>query len=160
MEIILIAAIDENKGIGYKNQLLKKIPEDLKRFKEKTSNHVVLMGKNTWDSLPIKPLPNRINCVITRDHTKKEEYERVGSTVESSLKYLQEKKFKKVFVIGGGKTYAAALPFATKLDITHIKGKHKADCFFPDFESDFTLENKEIFGDLEFCTYVKKNKKI
>ena len=62
----IIVAIDLNNGIGYDNELLVKIPEDLKRFKEITSGHTVVMGRKTWESLPKKPLPNRRNIVLSR----------------------------------------------------------------------------------------------
>ena len=63
--ISAIAAVDENLGIGYKNELLCNIKEDLKRFKELTTDNIVIMGSKTWESLPTKPLPNRVNIVVT-----------------------------------------------------------------------------------------------
>jgi dihydrofolate reductase len=65
--ISAIVAVDQNWGIGYKGELLEHLPPDLKYFKELTTGHVVVMGRKTWDSLPKKPLPNRINYVITRE---------------------------------------------------------------------------------------------
>ena len=64
--ISAIVAVDENWGIGFNGELLEKIPEDMKHFKELTTNSIVVMGRKTWDSLPIKPLPNRLNMVISR----------------------------------------------------------------------------------------------
>ena len=69
--IAAIVAVDNDWGIGYNNQLLENIPEDLKRFKELTTGHTVVMGTNTWKSLPKKPLPNRRNIILSR---KKEVY--------------------------------------------------------------------------------------
>ena len=63
--ISAIVAFDKEFGIGYKNQLLQSVPEDLKRFKELTTDKVVVMGRKTWESLPKRPLPNRHNIVIT-----------------------------------------------------------------------------------------------
>jgi len=63
--ISAIVAVDNNWGIGFNNDLLERIPEDLQRFKSLTTDNIIIMGRNTWDSLPIKPLPNRITIVIT-----------------------------------------------------------------------------------------------
>ena len=65
--IAAIVAVNKDWGIGYQNQLLEHIPDDLKRFKELTTGNLVVMGSNTWRSLPVKPLPNRYNAVITRN---------------------------------------------------------------------------------------------
>ena len=64
--ISAIVAVDENWGIGSNNELLEHIPEDLRRFKKLTDENTVVMGRKTWDSLPVKPLPNRFNIVISR----------------------------------------------------------------------------------------------
>ena len=156
MEVILIAAIDENRGIGYKNKLLKPIKEDLKRFQKLTLGHPIIMGKNTWDSLPYKPLKDRTNCVITRPGTSIDGILNRGNTTEEVLEYFEVNLFDKVYVIGGEKIYREALPHATKLEITHIKGKYKADRFFPEFSSQFKLKKKKEFEEFSFYTYNRK----
>ena len=65
--ISAIVAVDNNWGIGYNGKLLERIPEDLKYFKELTNNNVIVMGRKTWNSLPVNPLPNRTNIIITRN---------------------------------------------------------------------------------------------
>jgi dihydrofolate reductase len=130
--IAAIAAVDNNWGIGYNGNLLASIPEDLKYFKELTNNKVVVMGRKTWDSLPRKPLPNRINFVITRN--PKEDYE---ITLEELKTWLNFTK-KDVFIIGGGQIYEELLPFCEKVYITKIyKAFENVDTYFPNLDKNF-----------------------
>ena len=92
----MIAAVGENLELGYQNQLLCHLPIDLKHFKEITSGHTVLMGDNTWFSLPKKPLPNRRNIVITLDDVAFPDCETVHS-IEDALDLRREDSGQKVF---------------------------------------------------------------
>lgn len=99
----LIACIDNNWGIGYNNNLLFHIPDDLKRFKEITNNKVVVMGRKTFESLPnVKPLPNRINIVITKDKKYRPNSVVVINSFEELLLHLKIYKQENIFIIGGG----------------------------------------------------------
>lgn len=139
----LIAAIDENRGLGKNNQLLFKIPEDMKRFRKITEGHVIIMGRKTFESIG-RPLPNRTNIVITRD----ENYEAPGGIVVHSLdeafvvaaSYAAEKE---VFIIGGGEIFKQSIGSADKLYLTVVKGTYDADTFFPDYSVFTKVEFEE-----------------
>ena len=123
--ITLIAAINKNNGIGYKNELLYDIPEDRKLFRELTLGKVVIMGRKTWLSLPHKPLPGRTNVVVSR-HTI------------SLRKALELYKDKDICIIGGGKVYKQAMRYADELSLTVIHDdKKKADTFFPAIPTEY-----------------------
>ncbi|MCX7954719.1 MAG: dihydrofolate reductase [Bacteroidales bacterium] len=126
----IIVAVDLRGAIGYKNNLLWHIPEDLKYFKSLTINNTVIMGKNTWLSLPVKPLPNRENIIISTS-LKNIPNVLVFSTFSDALKYCC-KKNNECFFIGGEKIYKQAINFVDNIYLTRIlKEANHADAFFP-----------------------------
>lgn len=125
----LIAAVSENWGIGYHNQLLYHIPEDMKHFKELTTGHSILMGRNTMNSLNDKPLPNRFNILITQDLYNVPE----GFVGIESLKALHQHD--DIFCIGGAMVYKACLPFADTIYLTKIFDTKPADTYFPNLDN-------------------------
>lgn len=135
--ISLIAALTNTGAIGKENDLLLIIPDDLKRFKELTTNHAVLMGRKTWESLPekVRPLPNRTNIVVTRQR----DYDAPGAVVCTSLEEALEKaEAGEVFVIGGGQLFTETLPLADRLYLTLIDSDQDGDIFFPPYKDVFT----------------------
>ena len=133
--ISAIVAVDNNWGIGFNGDLLEHIPEDLKRFKELTFNKVVIMGRKTWDSLPKKPLPNRLNLVITRQGRFVDEMTIFLSLEEitSRLEHLDDEDH--WFIIGGGEIYKTLLPFCDNVYVTKIfKTYDKVDTYFPNLD--------------------------
>ena len=132
MKISLIAAIGKNRELGKNNDLIWKIPEDLKRFREITRGHAIIMGRKTWDSLPTKPLPNRSNIVITRDTGFKADGAIACSSIEQALEKAGDGE---IFVIGGGQIFKQAMPFADKLYLTVVDANSDADTFFPDYSA-------------------------
>lgn len=132
--IAAIAAVDINWGIGYKGNLLADIPEDKKYFKEKTKDSVVIMGRKTWDSLPIKPLPGRTNYIISRNSFPAGGDSHI-ITLEKAIQLIQSAtKEEKIFIIGGGKIYNALLPYCDTIYITKIYERYEADTYFPDLD--------------------------
>lgn len=125
--ISIIVAIAQNNAIGKDNQLLWHIPADLKRFKLLTTGHTIVMGKRTYYSLPIRPLPNRRSLVIT--DIAGEEIE--GCTMAYSIDEVIEKMDdeKENFIIGGGSVYRQFLPLAQKLYLTIVQKDFDADTF-------------------------------
>ena len=117
MEIHLIWAQDKNKGIGANGKLPWHVPEDLQNFKKITTNSVVIMGRKTWDSLPIKPLPNRRNIVLSK--TKQKNVETFNSW-EMCIEKLKLEKTNKIFIIGGRSIYNIFYNQAHFLHITKI----------------------------------------
>lgn len=144
--ISIIVAIAENRAIGKNNQLLWHLPEDLKRFKKITSGNTVIMGKKTWESLPIKPLPNRKNIVISDNLSDTFQGCSTTYSIEEAVKECNESG--ENFIIGGGSVYKQFLPYAQKLYITLIHKKFEADTFFPEIDLNEwnEIERSEIFS--------------
>lgn len=125
----IIAAIGDNRELGKNNQLLWHIPEDMKRFKTLTTGHTVIMGRKTYESIG-KPLPNRVNIIITSDTT----FTAPNCVIAHSLdEALQKSTDTETFVIGGASIYNQAIDKADKLYLTKVKGTFDADTFFPDY---------------------------
>ena len=129
MKIHLIWAQDKNGGIGYKGQLPWHIPEDLQNFKKLTLNSTILMGRKTWESLPIKPLPKRRNIVLTRKkNLEVESYQ----SIDECLTKLTNDNTDELFIIGGSTIYNSFIDKADELHITLIDEKTKhIDTIFP-----------------------------
>ena len=134
--IAAIAAVDLNLGIGFGNDLLEHIPEDLAYFKQLTTGKVVVMGSNTWHSLPRKPLPNRYNIIITRTPPYEEESDGYSFHTWEEVEDFLKTTDRDVFIIGGGKVYERLLPYCDKLYLTFIgKGYENVDTYFPAFDA-------------------------
>lgn len=139
--MILIFAVDGNWKIGYSGYMLAEIKEDLKRFKEITEGHIVIMGRVTLEALPgQKPLPNRTNILITRNKDYKAEGFLVVNSMEDLfplLKGINPNEEKKVFVTGGGTIARQLLLFCNKAYITKIfKDFQNTDTFIPNLDLD------------------------
>ena len=122
--INIIVAYDKNLAIGKDNTLVWRQSADLKRFKELTTGHTVVMGRKTYESIG-KPLPNRRNIVITRQDIKIDGIEIVNSIED--IKNIKED----IFIIGGGEIYEKFIIFADRLYVTEIDCEIDADTWFP-----------------------------
>ena len=132
--ISIIAAIDQNNAIGLNNSLLCHLPNDLKYFKRITAGHPVIMGWRTYQSLPIKPLPDRKNIVIC-DMTNVSTPDCIlVSSIEEACKHCDDAE--ECFVIGGAMVYRQMTPLAQKLYITRIHHAFEADVWFPEIKTD------------------------
>lgn len=135
MKISVIAAVGENGVIGVKGKIPWQLPADLKRFKELTMGHPIIMGRKTYESIG-KPLPGRINIVLTSDAGHKAPGCTVVHSFPDALRAAERSlagDSGEVFVIGGAAVYALALPHAEKMYLTEVKGTFKGDAFFPPF---------------------------
>ncbi len=130
--ISIIVAVASNNAIGMNNELLWHIPDDMKRFKKLTIGHCLIMGKNTWYSLPRRPLPGRTNIVLTDDPCECLDDCVTAYSVEDALAKCE--KGKEVFIIGGGSVYRQFLDRAERMYITHVHKDFDADTFFPDID--------------------------
>ncbi|MDE7388799.1 MAG: dihydrofolate reductase [Muribaculaceae bacterium] len=143
MDIRIIAALTRNGAIGRRGDLLFHIPADLRRFKQLTLGHPIIMGRKTFESFPKGPLPGRRNIVITRNA----DYTRDGIETAPSLEaaIALAEGCERVYVIGGGEIYRQALPLATHLDLTEIDVTvADADTFFPPIDpEDWAIEAAE-----------------
>lgn len=135
----LIVAMSQNRVIGKNNQLPWHLSEDLRRFKQITMGHPIVMGRKTFDSIG-KPLPGRENIVITRDKNFREENVTVMHSVEDFLKWAA-KQSREIFVIGGAEIFRLVLPHAQKIYLTLIEKDFDGDVFLPmiDLKKDFLV---------------------
>lgn len=144
----MIAAVDSNWAIGYKNKLLISIPADMKMFRQETTGKVVVMGRKTLESFPgQKPLPKRINIVLTKNPDYKVEGAIVVSSVEELLEELKKYNTEDVYIIGGETIYRQMLPYADICHMTKIERSYEADAYFPNLDEDpdweVTAESEE-----------------
>ena len=161
-KLALIAAIAKNNAIGLENKLLYWLPNDLKRFKELTTGHTIIMGSNTFRSLPKGALPNRRNIVLSR---KEKEFPGCETfcSLEEALANCSDTEL--VYIIGGEMLYRTALPHADILCLTEVDDTpENADAFFPEFarnewevieQEEHTADEKHAYN-YRFVTYLRR----
>ena len=152
--------MDAQHGIGNKNQLLVRLPEDMAFFKKTTTGHPIVMGRKTFDSIG-RALPNRRNIVITRNPEWRHDGVETASSLDAAAAMIGDAD---AFVIGGGQIYAEAIAHANRLLITEIDKTFECDAFFPAFdkqkweeisrEAHHSAQNEFDFA---FVTYQRKN---
>ena len=142
--ISIIVAVAKNNAIGKDNKLLWHLSEDLKRFKKLTSGHYIIMGKNTYFSLPKRPLPNRTNVVITDIPGEQIDDCIMAYSIEDAISKMDPGN--ENFIIGGASIYRQFLPFANRLYITWVHENFDADTFFPKVdEKEWKIVSKKDF---------------
>ncbi len=133
----LIAAVDRNWAIGYKNELLVRIPEDQKWFRETTTGKAVIMGRKTLESFPNKsPLKNRLNVVITSDMNYSVPGVVVVHSIDEAVEAVRDYADDDVYVIGGESIYRQMLPLCSTAHITKVDYAYQADAHFPDLDKE------------------------
>ena len=167
MIISHIVAMGNDRAIGKDNDLLWHLPNDLRYFKEKTSGHVVVMGRNNWFSIPEKyrPLKDRTNIVLTSADEKDFPGAQVLRSVEDALALAEKEGEKECFIIGGGQLYASTTDIIHRTYITEVKGEFPdADVFYPELNlNDFSevyrmehLADERHKYDYHFVMYERK----
>ena len=163
MELNIICALAANRAIGFRGGLLYYLPADLRHFKQLTTGHTIVMGRKTFESLPKGALPNRRNIVITRQAGYAGQGVEVFHSFEEAMEACANDG--EVYIIGGESVYAAALPHADRLCLTHIHATPpEADTFFPPYDvAEWKVELEEHFEPDEknrqpysFITYRRK----
>lgn len=164
MKIILIVAKARNQVIGKDNQLIWKLSADLKRFKNLTTGHTMLMGRKTYDSLG-KPLPNRTHIIITRNSEfQAPEGHYAFTSLEEAIIFCNKIGVEKLFIIGGGQIYRETIRLCDQLEITEVNAMLDGDTFFPEIDSaiweevereEFAADEKNEFP-YAFVTYKKQ----
>lgn len=131
----LIAAVDKNWAIGYKNGLLVRIPADMKLFRQETAGKAVIMGRTTLESLPSgQPLAGRKNIVLTKRADYAVKGAEVVHSVEEALAAVREYRQEDVYCIGGESVYRQFLPYCNTAHITFIDFAYQADRYFPNLD--------------------------
>jgi dihydrofolate reductase len=133
MIISLLVAIDDNRGIGYRNKIPWRISSDLRRFKRLTMGHHLVMGRKTYESIG-RVLPGRVMIVLTRNPS----YQAAGCVIVHSLEeaviHARAVGEQELFVIGGGEVFSTALQLANRLYLTQVHTRVQADIYFPEIE--------------------------
>jgi len=151
----IVVAMGRNREIGKENQLLWHLPKDLKHFKEITSNHPIIMGRKTYESIG-KPLPNRTNIVISRKTDWFEEGILIVGSIKEALKFAK-KIDENIFIIGGGNIYEQTIDLVDKLEITLVDATLEADTYFPKIDeknwrkTDEICHEKDEKNQFNFC---------
>lgn len=145
MLIALVVAAAENNVIGKDNQLLWRLPNDMKFFKNTTWGMPVIMGRKTFESLG-KPLAGRTNIVITRQEAWQAPGAQVVKSLEEAIAAAGDTDAKEAFVIGGGEIYALALPLAQRIYLTRVHTRLEGDTYFPEFDQ----QQWELLSNLDF----------
>ena len=136
VQVALIVARARNGVIGDRGRLPWRLKSDLQQFKRLTMGHPVIMGRKTWDSLPLKPLPGRLNIVLSRDGALQIDGAAVVTTWDAAYDLAAEQArddaYERVFVIGGAQIYAQALPLADEIYLTEVEADVAGDAHFAD----------------------------
>lgn len=159
-----IVAVDENWAIGYKNELLVRIPADQKFFRQETTGKVVVLGRKTLETFPQgRPLPNRINIIVStkKDYQVKDAI--VVHSIEELLEELKKYDTNDVYIIGGDSIYKQMLPYCDTAHVTKIDRVYEADTYFPNLDEmnewEITADSDEqVYFDLtyHFLKYERK----
>lgn len=147
----LIVAVDNNWAIGNKNQLLVRIPNDHKHFREETTGKVVVLGRKTLETFPQGlPLKNRTNIILSKDRNYQVKDAIVVHSIEELLEELKKYADEDIYIIGGDSVYKQMLPYCNVAHVTKIDHEYEADAYFPNLDKD---EEWKIVADSEEQTY-------
>lgn len=147
----IIVAKASNNVIGMSNELIWHLPNDLKHFKNLTTNHPIIMGRKTYESLG-RPLPNRTNIIITRNAKWKDDKVVITHSLEEALSKAKEVN-EECFVIGGGEIYKQAMLIADELYVTEVHHEFEGDTFFPEID-------EEVYEEISRENYLKDDKHL
>ncbi len=153
----LIVAVDKNWAIGNKQELLVRIPNDHKMFREETTGKVVVLGRKTLETFPNKlPLKNRTNIILSTNKDYQVKDAIVVHSIEELLLQLKQYNTEDVYIIGGESIYKELLPYCNVAHVTKIDHAYEADAYFPNLDEDqeweVTAESEELtYFDLEYA---------
>ena len=154
-EVIIIAAMSENRVIGRNNVMPWLIKEEMAHFTKLTKGWPCIMGRKTWESLPKKPLPGRLNIVVSQALAADSLQDAaIFPSLPDAVEYCAS--YEKTFICGGEAIYRQALALANKIELTLIHREYQGDTFFPEVDTAFWVETKTVrFDTFSFITYTK-----
>ena len=151
--ISAIAALGrKTRAIGKNNDLLWRIPEDMKRLRALTAGCPIIMGSHTFHSIG-RPLPNRLNIVLSSNPLFAENGVEVAHTIEEALAFAKKSENEEVFIFGGGQVYKETFPYIDRLYLTVVESDEEGDTFFPEYQHIFTKEIERIDREHEGLRY-------
>jgi dihydrofolate reductase len=142
--ISIIAAMDRKRGIGVDNKLPWRLSADLKRFRELTMGHHIIVGRKTFESIG-RPLPGRRMIVVTRDGNYKADGCDVAHSVEDAINLARERGESEAFICGGGEIYSQSIGIADRMYLTFVDAEVAADTFFPEFDEREWSERESFY---------------
>jgi dihydrofolate reductase len=142
--VSIIAAMDRKRGIGVDNKLPWRLSADLKRFRELTMGHHIIVGRKTFESIG-RPLPGRRMIVVTRDRNYKAESCEVAHSVEDATRLARERGESEVFICGGAEIYAQSIGIVGRMYLTFVGAEVAADTFFPEFDEQKWDELESVY---------------
>jgi len=147
MKIIIIAAVSENDVIGKDNQLLWRLPADMKFFKEKTLDHCVITGRKNYESIPEKyrPLPGRVNIIVTNNKEYHQDGTIIVHSIEAAITEAKLMNETECFIIGGGEIYKQTIDIADEMWITKVHKEFEGDTVFPSIDESIWKEMRSQF---------------
>ena len=155
MKIVAIAAMDINRVIGRDNQIPWHYPADMKHFVRTTKGHPVVAGRKTYESFKVRPLPGRLNLILTRnpDYTSDEGVV-VCQTLDQAVATAKQSGAEKLFILGGAEIYELSLPMTDEMILTHLPIEVEGDAYFPAWkEGEWEVVEEKKEEDLVFATY-------
>ena len=160
----MIVAVDEHWGIGNKNELLIRIPADMKLFREETTGKVVVLGRKTLETFPGGlPLKNRKNIILSSKKDFQVKDAQVVHSLEELLEELKNYEEEEIYIIGGESVYRMMLDYCKKIHVTKIDRTYEADAFFPNLDEDEAWELSKVLQSgeedgipYEMCLYTRK----
>lgn len=165
--VVIVAGIGtKTRAIGKDNELLFHVPDDLKRFKELSIGHPIIMGRKTFESIVKilgKPLPHRTNIIVTRDESYKHEGTKVAHSLEQAFELAASEYPREIHIGGGAEMYKQALPYVDKLFLTLFDDEQEGDATFPEYTEDFEEINRHEPREhnglkYEWADFERKNK--
>jgi dihydrofolate reductase len=157
-EIIIIAAMSENRVIGKDNAMPWSVKGNLAHFKEMTMGFPCIMGRKTWESLPKKPLSGRLNIIVSKTLTANSFPDtqdiKIFSSLDLAVEYCAD--YEKIFICGGESIYKQALPLANKIDLTLITGQYDGDTYFPELDNSWIKKENVSHKEFSVITYIKE----
>lgn len=144
MIISLIVAMDKQRGIGIENRLPWRLSADLKRFRELTMGHHIIVGRKTFESIG-KPLPGRQMVIVTRDTEFKADGCAVCHSLAAAIEFAGANGESEVFICGGAQIYQQSIALADRLYLTLVDAEIEADAFFPEFDLQDWSERESVF---------------
>ncbi len=144
MIVSIIVAMDRKAGIGFDNKLPWRLSADLKKFRELTMGHHIIVGRRTFESIG-RPLPGRRMIVVTRDGNFKAEGCDVAHSIEDAMELARERAEIEVFICGGAEIYAQSIAIADRMYLTFVDAEVEADTFFPEFDEREWIEQESFY---------------
>ncbi len=158
MKVVIIAALSKNQVIGRDNDIPWHYPADMKHFRRTTRGHPVVAGRKTYESFQVRPLPHRLNLVLTRNPAYQADEGAIAcQDLSQVLSIAQNHGAEKLFVLGGAEIYTLSLPLADEMILTHLPITITGDAHFPAWDrNEWDIAEEKRESDLVFVTYRRR----